>query len=169
MGTMVDVRQHAVSGLVPPQTAEQLIREIWPSVTGTSPGAARLGEMLMRSIILAPLGWFLLLPFYFLKVLPVVGKRYALTNRRLMVQRGVTRKASHEIALADIDEVRIVPGSQNGFFRSATLEVVSKGQVALKLDGVPEPETFRRAIVNAYKAWVPGRANEPIIPASATK
>ena len=125
--------------------------------------------MRTRPAIFYTIVFFLLLPVYFLKVLPVVGKRYALSNRRLMVQRGLTRKVSHEIALADIDDVRVVTASQNGFFRSATLEVVSKGQVALKLDGVPEPETFRRAIVNAYKAWVPGRANEPIIPASATK
>jgi hypothetical protein len=39
--------------------------------------------------------------------------------------------------------------------------------VALKLAGVPEPEGFRHAVVNAVKAWVPGKATGPFIPASA--
>ena len=167
MPSMTDVRSQAVTGLVPPQQGEALIREIWPSVSAV-PGASKLGEALIRSIVLAPLGWLLLAPLYFRKVLPVFGKRYALSNRRVMIQRGLTRKPVREIALADIDDVRIQPGSESRFFRSATLEILSGGQVAMRLPGVPEAESFRRAIINAYKAWVPGKASEKIIPASET-
>ncbi|MFL5245851.1 MAG: PH domain-containing protein [Gemmataceae bacterium] len=157
MATMIEARQQAVTGVVPPQTAEAIIREVWPSVT-TSSGIATLGEKLIRSIILAPLGWMLMLPIYFFKVLPFVARRYTLTNRRIMVRRGLRPAPTHEVALADIDEVRLDRASANRFFRSATLEILSKGQVALTLPGVPDPESFRAAIRNACMAWVPGKA-----------
>jgi hypothetical protein len=86
-----------------------------------------------------------------------------------MVQRGLRPKPAQEVALADIDEVRLVPDSFDRFYLSGTLEVISKGQVALTLPGVPEPEGFRHAVVNAVKAWVPGKATGPFQPASAVK
>ena len=158
----------AVTGVVPPELAEATIRTAWPSVTEASPGIARLGRALIRTIVLAPLAWLLLAPLYFKKVLPFLAKRYTLTNRRLMVQRGLKPRPRQEVALADIDEVRLVEGSFNPFFRSATLEVVGKGQVVLTLPGVPEAEGFRQSVLNALMAWVPAKASAlPMIPASA--
>jgi hypothetical protein len=168
MEPMTESRKQVVTGVTPPQLGEALIREIFPSVTAI-PAAAALGQTLIKSIILAPLGWALLLPIYFKKVLPVVGTRYALTNRRLMIQRGLTRKVAQEVALADIDDVRIASGTENPFFRSATLEVLSRGQVVMTLIGVPDPESFRRAIINAVTAWVPERTGPLRFPASAIK
>ena len=38
------------------------------------------------------------------------------------------------------------------------------------MPGVPEPEGFRHAVINAVKAWVPGKAAmDGFVPASATK
>jgi hypothetical protein len=123
-----------------------------------------------KTIVLAPLAWLMLAPFYFLKVLPGLGRRYMLTNRRLMIQKGSLSKVVQEVALADIDEVRIKEDENSAFFRSGTLEIVSKGNVAMQLPGVPGPESFRHAIINAYQAWVPGKASTGnFIPASATK
>ena len=48
----------------------------------------------------------------------------------------------------------------SAFFNCGTLEIVNKGQPNLTLPGVPEPEGFRHAILNACLAWVPGRAAE---------
>src|SRR2546430_14838021 len=86
MGTMVEGRRQIVTGVVAPQFGEAVIRETWPSVAAT-PTVAKLGAALQKSIILAPLGWLLLAPFYFKKVLPFIGERYTLTNRRLMIRR----------------------------------------------------------------------------------
>jgi hypothetical protein len=134
------------------------------------PAVAKLGRALMRTIILAPLAWLMLAPFYFKKILPGLARRYTLTNRRLMIQTGWKRHPSEQIALADIDDVRLNPDSYNPFYRTGTLEVLSKGRAALTLPGVPNPESFRHAIVNAYKAWVPGKAETgKFIPASASK
>ena len=146
--------KQAVTGVVPPELSEGMIRQVLPSVTD-SPGLAALCEKMMRTIVLAPVAWMILAWPYFKKILPVTAKRYTLTNRRLMVRTGWTEKPTQEIALGDIDDVRIEEGSYSHFYRSGTLEIVAKGQVALRLRGVPEPESFRRAILNARLAWAP--------------
>jgi hypothetical protein len=165
---MVDVRHQAVTGVVPPQQAEALIREAWPSVARNH-GVAGLGQALTRTIVLAPLGWLIMSGLYFGKLLPVFARRYTLTNRRLMIRKGWAGKVAHEVALGHIDDVRVQTDGNSTFFRAATLEIISKGQVVLTLPGTPEPDSFRIAILNACNAWVPGRVGKvmPFLPASA--
>lgn len=155
MVTMVEARRQAITGVVPPLLAEAVIRVVWPAVTDAQPAIALLCEKMQRTIVLAPLAWLLLAPLYFKKVLPFLAKRYTLTNRRLMVQRGLKPKPSQELALSEIDDVRLVEGSLNRFYRAGTLEVLAKGQVAMTLRGVSEPESFRHGILNAARAWAP--------------
>jgi hypothetical protein len=182
MGTMTDGRKQVITGVVPTEMGEAMIRELFPSVarwpafagmgqkiSGVAAKLARTVVLLPVALLIVPLGWMLMAIPYFLKVAPFAATRYTLTNRRLMIRRGLRPKPSHEVALADIDDVRIQKDSNSEFFMSGTLEIVSKGQVALTLPGVPGPEAFRHAILDAVKAWVPGRANAPIIPASAMK
>jgi hypothetical protein len=156
-----------ITGVTPPQLGEALIRECRPTVAAHA-GPAKVAHMLIRSIILAPLGWLLLgLPFA-LKFAPFVSRRYTLTNRRLMVRRGLKGTPAESIDLRDIDEVRLVPGSEDAFYLSATLEVLGEGKVRLTLPAVPEPQGFRQAILNACAAWVPGKGKmlTPFLPAS---
>ena len=169
MEIITNGQTQAVTGLVPPELGETTIRVVWPSVAA-APKLARLGRSIMGTIILAPLAWLMLAPFYFKKILPGLARRYTLTNRRLMIQKGWKRKATQQVSLAEIDEVRVQPDSYDRFYRTANLEIVSKGRVVMELPGVPNPESFRHAIVNAYKAWVPGKAETgKFIPASASK
>src|SRR5436190_1865949 len=147
----------AVTGVIPPQLAEGRIREVFPTVLGVLPPAALLAKTLMRSYVLLPLGWLVLAPAFLLKFAPFVSKRYTLTNRRLAIRKGWKRVVVQEIALADIDDARLDTAQVDAFYLSGTLEIISKGQVAMTLPGVPEPEGFRHAIVNAVKAWVPAK------------
>jgi len=167
---MIDVSEQVITGVVPPELGEAKIREAWPSVAA-SPAIAGLGQALTRTIILAPLAWMIMALAYFGKVLPIIARRYTLTNRRLMIRRGWKAKVSHEIPLADIDEVRVQTNLNSTFFRAGTLEIISSGQVKMILPGVREPDSFRQAILNACAAWVPGRAKAlfPFVAASATK
>src|SRR5207253_4164706 len=116
---MVDYRQQAVTGVVPPEVGEAKIRESWPSVA-SAPAIAGLGRALTRTIILAPLAWLVMSVVYFGKLLPFAAARYTLTNRRLMIRRGWKATPSHEIALAKIDEVRVVNEAHADFFRAGT-------------------------------------------------
>jgi hypothetical protein len=163
---MLATKSQPVTGLVPPQRAEAIIREVWPSVAAW-PGAANLGRALIKSIVAAPLGWLILAPFYFLKILPFRATRYTLSNRRLMIRRGLQPQPVEEVALAAIDDVRQVLDGNSKFFRAGTLEVISQGKVVLTLPGVPEPESFRHNVVDACAAWVPGKPKGPFVPAKA--
>lgn len=157
----------AIAGLTPPDLAEVRVREVFPSVA-RSPGIAALGRALTGTIVLAPLAWLLMSLLYFGKLLPIVGRRYTLTNRRLMIRHGWSATPGQAVALADIDDVRIVTDSNSTFFRAATLEIISQGRVALTMPGVPEADCFRQAILNTRNAWVPGKAaTQPFIAASA--
>lgn len=164
---MVDVRNQAVSGIVPPLQHEAVIRDRWPSVA-RFPAVAGLGRQLTRTIVLAPLAWLIMAPFYFAKVLPFLARRYSLTNRRLMIRAGWAGKSVQEVLLEKIDEVRVHTDANSNFFRSATVEIVSGGKTVLSLPGTPDPDPFRMAILSACNAWVPGRSKKmPFIPASA--
>jgi hypothetical protein len=193
--TRVAPRQ-AVTGVTPPQRAEAIIREVRPSAAA-SPALSGLARWLTCTIILAPLGWLLLAPHLTLKVgvptaraligtivlaplgwlllgpllllkllYPAACQRYTLTNRRLMVRCDLARSV-HEVALSDIDDVRLDPASRDDFYHSGALEVVSQGKVVLHLAGVPQPDAFRQSILNAVRAWAPGKAPAPFVPASA--
>ena len=159
--------RQAVTGLTPPSRAEALVREVRPSVTA-HPAVSGLARTLMQSFFLAPLGWLLLAPLFPLKFFPFVTRRYTLTNRRLMVRRGLARpRPIQEMPLADIDDVRVDHAGDSAFYRSGTLEIISQGKTVMRLTGVPQPESFRHAILNAARAWVPGRKAGVFIPASA--
>jgi hypothetical protein len=169
MALMTDRRNQAVTGLTPPESDEARIRLVWPSVAA-HPAIAGLGRALTRTIVLAPLAWLIMALPYFMKVLPGMARRYTLTNRRLMIQNGWKLTPSQQVPLNDIEDVRIVEDANSPFFRSANLEIIAKGQVVMTLPGVPGPQAVRHAILNATKAWVPGRATTgDFIPASASK
>src|SRR5579863_2116354 len=145
---MIDYRQQAITGVIPPGVAEAKIREVWPSVASVS-AVAGLGQKLTRTIILAPLAWLIMSAVYFGKLLPFAASRYTLTNRRLMIRRGWKGIPSHEVPLARIDAVRVVNDAHSDFFRAGTLEILEGGAVVLTLHGTPEAEAFRIAILNA--------------------
>jgi hypothetical protein len=160
-------RVQAVTGVTAPETGEAIIRQVWPSVARFPP-VAGLGRILTRSIIGAPVAWLMMAPFYFVKILPGVATRYTLTNRRLMIQRGLMPKATKELELAAIQGVRVKRDGNSDFYRAGDLEILSQNQVVLILPGVPEPESFRHAIVNAYRSWTPRKGEMPFVPAKAT-
>jgi hypothetical protein len=168
-GAPKGVVRQAVTGVMPPELAEAKIREAFPTLNGRAPGVAKMAQRLIRTVFLAPLGWLLLAPLFPLKFSPLFCRRYTLTNRRLMIQRGLKPKPVDEVPLKDIDDVRLVEGSHDTFMHSGDLEVLSGGQVKLRLAGVPEPEGFRQSVINAVKAWVPSKATGPFQPASAVK
>jgi uncharacterized membrane protein YdbT with pleckstrin-like domain len=159
----------AVAGLTSPEIAEMRIREVWPSVA-RMPLVAKLGKMLTRTIILAPLGWLIMSGAYFGKLLPIIGVRYALTNRRVLIKRGWKGTPKQEVPLSEIEDVELDEDSVDNFFRCADLRILRTGSTPLVLTAVPDAESFRHAILAARNAWVPGKAKTlPFISAAATK
>lgn len=161
--------RQAVTGVVPPEIGEAMIREVRPTVLAGGAGIPGLARRLIHSIFLAPVGWLLLAPLFVKKFSPFICTRYTITNRRLMIQRGLKPTPIQVVELREIDDVRIVDATRDRFYQSATLEVMSGGKVVMTLPGVPEPEGFSRAIRNAVSAWVPGKPAGPFVSASAIK
>ena len=144
------------------------IREIWPTVK-RFPAVGNLGKLLNNTIVLAPLGWLVMAPVYFSKVLPFVAVRYRLTDKRIMILRGWKGWISQQVPLAEIDDVQLDPASIDQFFRSADLKIMHGGNI-MTLVAVPDAESFRHMILDARNAWAPGRVKSlPFIPASAMK
>lgn len=161
MATTVHSHPQAMTEVASPQLREAIIRDVWPSVAA-HPGPAGLARATYRTIVLAPLGWLILAPFYFAKLLAIVpglsglATRYRLTNRRLMICKGLRPVADKEVPLDRIKDVKLVTDGNSEFFLSGTLQVLdANGQVQLSLPGVPEPESVRHAILQAAAAWGP--------------
>jgi hypothetical protein len=161
MPALADQRDQAVTGVTPPQVGEAIIRDVWPSVAAY-PGPAGLARACYRSIVLAPLGWLVLAPLYFKKLLAILpplsglATRYRLTNRRLMVCEGLKPVPEKEVSLDRIKDVKLVTDANSEFFVAGTLEVIGDaGQTLLSLPGVPEAESVRHAILQAAAAWGP--------------
>lgn len=166
---MTIAMKQAIAGLTPPEMEEARIREIYPSVA-RAPAIANLGKLLNNTIVLAPLGWLMMSAAYFSKVLPLIGVRYTLTNRRVMIRHGWKGTPGQEVALSEIDDVQLDPASVDHFFRSADLIIHRAGGTPMTLKAVPDAESFRHAILDTRNAWAPGRVKSlPFISSAATK
>jgi hypothetical protein len=161
MPIMAEPQPHDYSGVASPQLGESNIRTVWPSVAA-HPGAASLARACYRSIIFAPIGWLVLAPIYFKKLLAVMpglsglATRYRLTNRRLMICKGFQATPVQEVPLDRIKDVKLVTDANSDFFVAGTLEVLdANGQTVLTLPGVPEAESIQHMILQAAAAWGP--------------
>jgi hypothetical protein len=161
MPAVADPQPQPITGATMTQMDEAIIRTVWPSVAAY-PGPAALARACYRTIILAPIGWLVLAPFYFKKLLAVMpgmsglATRYRLTNRRLMICTGFKGASVKEVPLNQIKDVRLVTDTNSEFFLAGTLEVLGgNGQTLLSLPGVPEAESVRHAILQAATAWGP--------------
>jgi len=153
--------EQIVTGVVPPQLQEAMIREVWATVAANGP-VMTMGRKLISTIFLAPLGWLLIAPFWakrflgFLPGLSFLTVKYTLTNRRLMIRAGMKPHATKEIPLNEIGEVRIRTDSNSAFYDTGDLIVERKdGSTAFEMPGVPEPESLRQTILQARDAWGP--------------
>src|SRR2546429_9154564 len=104
---MAETVPQVITGVMPPQLGEARIRESFPSVA-SKPALATWGRALPSTLVFAPLAWLLMAPVYFGKLLPFLGRRYTLTNRRVMIRTLWKAAVLKEVALADIDDVRVV-------------------------------------------------------------
>lgn len=159
--SLARIDSHAVTGVVAPQQQEAMIREVW-ATAATSGGATAMARKLIGTIVLAPLGWLVMAPFWamrflgFLPGLSFLTTKYTLTNRRLMIRKGMKARPAQELPLDQIGDVRIIHDSNTDFYGTADIEVRRKdGGVAFTMSGVGEPESFRQAILQSRDAWSP--------------
>jgi len=70
-------------------------------------------------------------------------RRYCLTSRRVVVQKGLTRVEERSIGLDQFEaiEIRVLPGQE--WLRTGELVFLHDGREVFQLSGVPRPKIFR--------------------------
>ncbi len=161
--------EQLISGVVPPAVAEATVMTVWPSVASTGFGRA-LGRLyrikegfgpfsIGRLALLATIPVGLML--YLSMRLPWAIRRYRLTNRRVIVERGVNPKVEQYVDLERFDAIDVVVQPGQEWYAAGDL-VFRRGQIeTLRLPGVSRPESFRRVCLEARQAYVSVAALQP--------
>lgn len=152
-----------IAGLVPADVGEATIIVRFPCI-GSTPLGRLVGKMCgyypswdrfhLASKILAlaavPLG----LVAYFLRLMPGSARRYCLTNRRVMVQKGLQPREERAIGVDQFDAVDIVVQPGHAFHHAGDLVFRRGDQEVFRLPGVSRPEPFRAACLKVRAALV---------------
>jgi hypothetical protein len=133
------------------ERSETRSKVVWPAIGATPAGrfvgrlcanrvgvgGFNLGKLLALATIpvsLAVFAW---------QLLPVVMRRYCLTDRRVIVEKGLARVEERSIGLDHFDalEIRLLPGQE--WLRCGDVIFLCGGREVFRLPGVPRPQTFR--------------------------
>ena len=155
--------KQAIAGVAPPELGEVTVMTIWPSIGGTPAGRALgrlyeirlgLGDILTVGNLIALASIPVALGLFALKFAPFICRRYRLTNRRLIVEKGLQPADERSVDLDDFDaiDLDILPGQAwypvgELIFRRGPIET-------LRLSGVSRPETFRQTCLKAQRSFV---------------
>jgi hypothetical protein len=152
--------KQAIAGVAPPGSGEVTSMTIWPTIASYSLGrtvgrlsANRAGwRFFTLGNVLAAVTIPISLAAFAWRLLPFVARRYTLTNRRVVVQKGLSKVEEKSIGLDEFDsiEVRVAPGQE--FFHAGDLIFKRGGEEALRLCGVSRPEPFRQVCLKAQTA-----------------
>lgn len=155
--------KQAIAGVSPTELSEAEIMTVFPSLAAWPIGralgqlwsiSAGLGAPLTVGNLLALLSIPLAIPLFFAKLAPGVCRRYTLTNRRVVVRKGLRPVDERSVSLDNFDAiaVEVLPGQ--AWFRAGEL-VFKKGPVeTFRISGVQRPETFRHTCLKAQRSHV---------------
>jgi hypothetical protein len=150
-----------IAGVVPTEFRETTVMTVWPSVAKYSLGRSlgtlfaitwpdiyifRLGNLIALAAI--PVA----LVLYFMRIAPFIGIRYRLTNRRIIVERGLTGILDKAVDLDRFDNVTIEVLSGQAWYHAGDL-VFKLGNIeTFRLEGVSRPAAFRETCLKSYLA-----------------
>lgn len=153
--------KQAIPGVVPPGVAEATIHVIRPSMAAYPVGRfigrmcsikAGFGAVFTVGHVMALLLIPLALAIYLRNLGPWFACRYRLTNRRLLIERGMSYQIDRWVSLDDFDhiDVNVLPGQE--WYPAGEL-IFRKGAIeTFRLSGVRSPEAFRQVCLKAQRA-----------------
>lgn len=154
--------ERPISGVVPPAVAEATVMTVWPSVAATGAGRAlgrlyrlkggvgplSIGRMALLATI--PVGLML----YLSMRLPWAIRRYRLTNRRVLIERGINPRIEQYVDLDRFDAIDVVVNPGQEWYAAGDL-VFRRGPIeTLRLAGVSRPESFRQTCLKTRQSYV---------------
>ena len=154
--------ERPIAGPAPLQLAEVTSATVWPTI-GATPLGRLVGTMagdrhgigfFTLGKILAVLAIPAALAVYAWKIVPPGIRRYRLTNRRIVIQKGLRPKDDISIALDAFDaiDVLVLPGQE--FLRTGELVFRRDGKEVFRLPGVRSPDAFRETCLEAQTAYL---------------
>lgn len=89
---------------------------------------------------------------YAWRLMPYVARRYRLTNRRVVIQRGLMPADAEAIELDAFDSIDLetLPGQE--WLRAGDLLFRRQGGTVFRLAGVPNPQAFRQICLETRTA-----------------
>jgi hypothetical protein len=153
----------AISGVSPASVKETTIMTVWPSNAMFGLGrwlgtlyAIRFPDVYIFRLgnLIALLSIPIALVLFFMRVAPFIGQRYTLTNRRVVVYKGLLVEEERSVALDRFDrvEIDVLPGQ--AWYDAGDLIFRLGNTETFRLAGVSRPEAFRSQIVKAHMAYV---------------
>lgn len=154
--------KQAIAGVAPAQLGEVTVMTILPSTCMYAPirmlggfyeidagfYVFRLGNLL--ALLSIPLA----IPFFFLRLLPGIGARYRLTNRRVIAESPMTLAEQKSVTLDRFDSIEIEVRDGQKWFDAGDL-IFKLGEVeTFRLDAVSRPEAFRHTCIKAQRGFV---------------
>jgi hypothetical protein len=154
---------HPITGVTPSELAEVTCKVVWPTIGATRLGrfvgraaAVRLGlgEFFTLGKLLAVATIPISLAVFAWQLMPRVCRRYALSNRRIIIRKGLMPVDERWIGLDEFDrvDVEILPGQQ--WLHAGDLVFKHAGNEVLRLAGVPRPEVVQRLCQTAQSALI---------------
>jgi hypothetical protein len=144
-------------------TRETPITTAWPTIGATACGCwvGRLSAMKLgvggffnvgKLMALATIP--VSLTVFCWQLMPYVCRRYLLTNRRVIVQKGLSAVAGQSLGLDEFDaiDVAVLPGQ--AWLNTGDVVFLRDGKEVLRLPGVSRPEIFRQVCLKARTALV---------------
>jgi len=150
-----------IAGVVPAETRENTVMTVWPSVAKFGLGrvlgqlfAIRWPDVYIFRLgnLIALLSIPIALVLFFMRIAPGIGTRYRLTNRRVIVERGLTSVEDKAVDLDRFDTVNIEIQPGQAWYHAGDL-VFKLGNVeTFRLEGVSRPAAFRETCVKSQMA-----------------
>jgi hypothetical protein len=150
--------KQAIAGVMPAQSGEATIMIVWPSIAATSIGRffgrlysiGGVGVLTVGNMIaLASIP--IMVPLYLLRRSPFSILRYRLTNRRVIIERGIHGRPQQYVDLDRFDDIDVVVEPGQEWYPAGDL-VFRRGNVeTFRLRGVMRPETFRQTCMKAHQ------------------
>jgi hypothetical protein len=157
----VSMTEQAISGVAPAEVKEVTVMTVWPSVAKFGLGKAlgslfairwpdvyifRLGNLI--ALLSIPVA----LVLFFMRIAPGVGTRYRLTNRRIIVERGLMSVEDKAVDLDRFDTIEIDVQPGQAWYDAGDL-VFKLGNVeTFRLEGVSRPAAFRATCLKSHMA-----------------
>jgi hypothetical protein len=152
-----------IAGVMPSELAEVTCKVVWPTIGATQAGrfVGRMadvrigfGQFFTLGKLLALATIPIALVVYFWQLMPFVCRRYTLTNRRIIIRKGLSAGDGKWISLDDFDaiDIDVLPGQ--AWLHAGDLVFKRGENVVLRLAGVSRPEAFRRVCLTSQAALV---------------